>query len=86
VSEPTFGDLSVRINVIGHAGPRCNGAKNAAEAERLNQHLSELRAQNVRRAVQEILAGELPGMAIDVPSRGVGSREKFPTASWSPGS
>jgi hypothetical protein len=81
VSEPTFGDLIVRINVVGHASRRWNGAKNAAEAERLNQLLSERRAENVCRAVREILTGELPGMAIEVPSKGVGSRERFPTTS-----
>jgi hypothetical protein len=76
-----LGDLAVRINVVGHASPRWKGAKNDAEADRLNQRLSELRAQNVHRAVEEILKSELPSLPIEVPSKGVGSQERFPTAS-----
>jgi hypothetical protein len=76
-------DLLIRITAIGHASRRWRGARNAAEAETLNQHLSDQRAQNVRRAVEDILRRELPAMKIEVPAWGVGSREPFPTASES---
>ncbi len=76
-----FGDLAVRIDAVGHASPRWRGAKNAAEAAQLNQQLSELRAQNVRRAIEEIIKRELPSLPIAVPSKGVGSQDRFPTAS-----
>jgi hypothetical protein len=81
MGDPRLSELAVRINAVGHASPRWKGAKNATEAERLNQTLSELRAQNVRRAVEEILKKELPGLPIEVPSKGVGSQERFPTVS-----
>ena len=73
-------DLVVRIDVVGHASRRWRGAKTPAEAERLNQQLSGLRAQNVRRAVEAVVKKELPGISIEVPARGVGSSEGFPTA------
>jgi hypothetical protein len=78
---PKLGDLAVRINVVGHASPRWKSAKSAAEADILNQRLSEARAKNALRAVESILKKELPGLPIIVPSKGVGSHERFPTAS-----
>jgi hypothetical protein len=74
-------ELIVRVSVVGHASRRWKSAKNAVQADRLNQRLSELRATNVRRAVEAIIRRELPTLKIDVPSRGVGRHEPFPTAS-----
>jgi len=73
-------DLMVRIDVVGHASRRWRGASTPAEADRLNQQLSEARAQNIRAVVEAIVKKELPGISIEVPGRGVGSREPFPTA------
>jgi hypothetical protein len=73
--------LAVRITTVGHASRRWSSARNAAEADILNLQLSELRAQNVRKAVEDIIKRELPALAIDIPAKGVGSREPFPTAS-----
>ena len=75
-----FGDLAIRIDVIGHASPRWKAARTPSEADRLNQRLSDLRATNVRKAVEQILHTELPRFPIKVPSKGVGSKERFPSA------
>ena len=80
MGDPKLGDLAVRLDVVGHASPRWRGAKNTAERDRLNRALSEQRAQNVRKAVEEDLRRELPNLPIVVPSAGVGSQERFPTA------
>jgi hypothetical protein len=74
-------NLVVRIDVVGHASRRWRGAKTPAEAESLNQKLSEARAQNIRKVVEAIVKTELPGIPIEVPARGVGSREGFPVVS-----
>jgi hypothetical protein len=74
-------ELIVRIDVVGHASRRWRGARTPAEAEQLNQQLSEARAQSIRRAVEAIVKTELPGIPIEVPARGVGSRQPFATAS-----
>jgi hypothetical protein len=81
--EAVMGDaeLIVRLTVVGHASRRWKGAKNAAQADQLNQRLSELRANNVRRFVEGIIRRELPTLQIEVPARGAGSHEPFPTAS-----
>jgi hypothetical protein len=55
-------------------------ASNRTEANRLNQLLSEVRARNVHKAVEDIVKRELPALPIEVPAKGVGSRELFPTA------
>jgi hypothetical protein len=78
---PKMGDLAVRVDIVGHASPRWRSAKNVAQAERLNQQLSEARAKTVRNAVEAILKAELPTLPIVVPSKGVGSQQRFPTAS-----
>jgi hypothetical protein len=70
--------LSVRLTVVGHASKRWRGASSAAEAEHLNQQLSEMRARNLRWRIEQILKQELPGINIEVPVTGVGSREGFP--------
>jgi hypothetical protein len=75
-----LGDLAVRIDVMGHASPRWKTARNPSEADRLNQRLSELRATNVRKAVEQVLRTELPGLPITVPSKGLGSQQRFPSA------
>lgn len=74
-------NLIVRITVVGHASQRWRNAGSAAEADSLNQQLSEFRADNVRRLVEDIVRRELPGFKIEVPGRGAGSREGFPVAS-----
>ncbi len=74
-------NLAVRVSVVGHASPRWRGASSAAQAARLNQALSEVRATNVRNAVEQIIKRELPGLPIQVPAKGVGSSQLFPTAS-----
>jgi hypothetical protein len=70
--------LTVRLTVVGHASRRWRGASSAAEAERLNQQLSEMRAQNLRGPIEQILKQELSDIEIEVPVAGVGSREGFP--------
>src|SRR5262249_6846267 len=77
---PSYGDLAVRITVVVHASPRWKGAKTAHEADVLNQRLSELRARNVQQVVEPIIKNQLPGLKIEVPAKGVGSHERFPTA------
>jgi hypothetical protein len=74
-----FGNLAVRISIVGRASPRWRAAKSAAQAERLNQRLSELRAKNIYTAVQPILKRELPNLPITVSWKGVGSHDGFPT-------
>ena len=81
MGAPKLGDLAVRVRVIGHASPRWKSAKDPAEADCLNLQLSAQRAGNVRQAVADILKHELPGLPIQVPANGVGSHERFPTAS-----
>lgn len=72
MGDPTS-TLSVRVSCYGHASPRWNSARNAAQADRFNQHLSELRAQNVRKAVEAILKREIPNFKLAVPATGLGS-------------
>jgi hypothetical protein len=76
-----MGNLAVRVEVVGHASPRWRGARNAVEAARLNQALSEARAKNVRVGIEQILKREIPNLPIQVPAKGVGSTQLFPTAS-----
>jgi hypothetical protein len=73
-------NLTVRVTVVGHASRRWRGAGSPAKADGLNQQLSESRAQNLRRPVEEILKRELPGVTIEAPAKGVGSHEGFPLA------
>ncbi len=76
---PKLGDFSVRISVVGRASPRWRAAKNAAQADRLNQRLSELRAQNIYNSVAGIIKRELPKLPVAVSWKGVGSHDGFPT-------
>src|SRR5580704_2065434 len=78
-AEADLGNLAVRVNVVGHASPRWRTARNTAEADRLNQRLSEMRAKNIHAAVEEILKRELPSLPITVSWKGVGSHDGFPT-------
>ncbi|MGD9616418.1 MAG: hypothetical protein AB7H90_04595 [Alphaproteobacteria bacterium] len=71
-------DLTVRVTIVGRASRRWRGAKSPAEAERLNQALSEARAQNLRKPVEDILRKELPGVKIEAPAQGLGSQHGFP--------
>jgi hypothetical protein len=71
-------ELKVRVTVIGRASRRWRGASSQAEADRLNQALSEARAQNLRKPVEGILKRELPGVTIDAPAQGLGSHHGFP--------
>jgi hypothetical protein len=71
---PKSGEFSVRITVVGHASARWKGANSVAEAARLNQALSEQRARNVQRVVEQILKRELPTVNIAVGLKGVGSQ------------
>jgi hypothetical protein len=73
-------ELVVRIEVVGHASKRWRAARTKEEADRLNQQLSEARAANIRKVVEEIVRKELPNISIEVPGWGVGSRDPFPTA------
>src|SRR5262245_6212116 len=81
---------AVRVTIIGHASTRWRAAKNRKQADRLNQALSNRRAENVRAAVERILKREIPNVeimpgesladgqrptGINVGSYGVGSRE-----------
>lgn len=70
--------LTVRITVVGRASRRWRGAQSQAEADRLNQALSEARAQNLRKPVEAILRKELPGIKIEAPAQGLGSQHGFP--------
>jgi hypothetical protein len=70
--------MKVRLTVVGHASRRWRGARSTTEAERLNQQLSEARAQNLRRPIDLILKQELPGIEVEVPATGVGSSQGFP--------
>jgi hypothetical protein len=57
-------EYGVRINVIGHASARWRGARNAAEAQKLNQALSEQRAASVQRVVETVLRTVLPKVSV----------------------
>ncbi len=70
--------ISVRVTCYGHASPRWKSARNAAQADRFNQHLSELRVQNVRKAVEAILKREVPALKIAVPATALGSHAGGP--------
>ena len=48
-------ELKVRVTVVGRASRRWRGAPSPTEADRLNQALSEARAQNLRKPVEDIL-------------------------------
>lgn len=71
-------NLIVRVNITGRASPRWRGVSNPSKADRLNQQLSETRAQNLRKPVEDILRRELPGIKIEVPAQGIGSHHGFP--------
>jgi hypothetical protein len=71
-------DLTVRVTVMGRATQRWRGAHSEAEADQLNQALSEARAQNLRKPVEDILKKELPGVKIEAPATGLGSHHGFP--------
>ena len=62
--------------VVGRASRRWRGAPSPTEADRLNQALSEARAQNLRKPVEDILKKELPGVKIE--AQGLGSHQGFP--------
>ncbi len=66
-------EFAVRIDVIGHASRRWRGAKTPAEADQQNLKLSQMRAQNVRMAVEQILKRELPNAKVELGSLGLGS-------------
>ena len=68
------------LTSCGDASPRWKTARYCSEADRLNQRLSELRATNVRKAVEQVLRTELPGLPITVSSKGLGSQQRFPSA------
>lgn len=70
--------FSIRMSVVGHASPRWKTAKNITEADRRNMRLSQQRAHNVRQAVAKVLRKELPGVAIELGEKAVGSRQPFP--------
>lgn len=91
MGQPGFGhdpqSKAARVTVVGHASTRWLGAKNRADASRLNEALSKRRAENVRTEVEKILKREIPMLTIlpgtsgpmpdgiAVGSYGVGSRE-----------
>jgi hypothetical protein len=75
----SLGNLAIRISVVGRASPRWRTATSAAQADRLNQRLSELRAKNIYAAVEGILKRELPSLPIALSWKGVGSHDGFPT-------
>jgi outer membrane protein OmpA-like peptidoglycan-associated protein len=54
---------SYRVRIVAHASPRWRGAPNAAEADRLNQELSQRRADEVRDTVERLLAKHGMGSA-----------------------
>jgi Uncharacterized protein conserved in bacteria (DUF2272) len=81
---------AVRITVIGHSSARWRGARNRTEADRLNDTLSNRRADKVRAFVEQILKQQVPNIPIlpgtspgpgyrptglQVGSYGVGSRQ-----------
>jgi len=80
MAPPKLGNLAIKVTIVGHASRRWKGAKSAAEADRLNQALSEHRAQNIYGAVDKMLKSEIAGLAIPTMWKGVGSHEGFPTA------
>src|SRR5215831_13359049 len=55
---------AVRVTVVGHASARWRGAKDKADADRLNLALSNQRANNVRVVVEQILKREIPNVTI----------------------
>ena len=61
--RPGFGNsprsFALRVRIVGYASPRWRGAKNAAEADRLNFELSSNRAQTVHAAVEKELWAKL---------------------------
>jgi hypothetical protein len=80
---PEGKSYALRVTVVGHASSRWRGAKNRAEADQLNEALSNERATNVRAAVEQSLKRLLPdlpiirpanGKAVLVDSYGLGSR------------
>lgn len=71
-------NLIVRVIVEGRASRRWRGAATQAEADKLNQALSEARAQNLRKPVIDILKKQLPGVSVEVPGIGLGSHHGFP--------
>ena len=91
VHDPSLTETrAVRLTVIGHASARWRGARGQTEASRLNEALSNRRADNVREFVEQILRQQLPTIPIlpggspapgqqpsglHVGSYGVGSRE-----------
>ena len=79
LGDQKLGNLAVRVSVVGRASPRWRAAKNPAQADRLNQRLSELRARNVYSTVEGLLKRELGSLPISVSWKGVGSHEGFPT-------
>jgi hypothetical protein len=56
---------AARVTVVGHASMRWRGAKNTAEAARLNLALSNQRAENLRAFVVQILKREIPNVTIE---------------------
>ncbi len=54
---------SYRVRIVAHASPRWRGAPNAAEADRLNQELSQRRADEVRDRVERLMAKHGMGSA-----------------------
>jgi hypothetical protein len=73
--DPAMGEFSVLITCEGHASRRWKGARNAAEADALNQRLSEQRARVVYDQVKKMVEHELPGFPIALRERAVGSRK-----------
>jgi hypothetical protein len=70
--------LIVRVTIAGRASRRWRGAANAVQADQLNKQLSEARAHNLRKPVEDILKKELPGVQIDVVETALGSQHGFP--------
>jgi hypothetical protein len=64
---------------VGRASPRWRAAKTAAQADSLNQRLSERRAKNIHAAVERILKRELPTLPVTLSWKGLGSHDGFPT-------
>lgn len=65
VHDPSVTETrAIRITVVGHASARWRGARNPDEANRLNDALSNRRADNVRAFVEQILRRQLPGVPI----------------------
>jgi hypothetical protein len=62
--------MRVRINTVGQASRVWKGAKNQAEADELNNQLSQNRAEAVRARVSDILRANIrtPGVTIESPT------------------